>query len=439
MSAYPRPAVSPEIAPNLQALPPKRLTPLSRWAAAALCILLLACAVFWRVRAARETRRAAERVVRTVRAVQGRIQSTRRLTGTVAARRYAMVAAPVLQAPDTGRGLVLTYLAESGTHVNEGAVVARIDNQKIIDHLDDVQDMLSQASVELRRKQIENVAEMEELQQSVRAARAEWQKAELDARTVSVKPAITAELLKLSALQTRAMYEGLAEQVAMVRERQRSDVRIRELAYERQVRHLKRHQTDAVRCEIKAPISGTVVLQTLRRHGEMNQVKLGDELSPGQPFLRVVDSSDMLLDATMAQSEAGLFRIGQRARVRFDAFPEITLPARIEALGAIAVSGRRTNYFVRTVPLRLAIEAGDPRLIPDLTASADVVIGEGGEGLIVPREALLERAGKAVVYVREAETFAPREVAVAGQNSTHAAIASGLTEGAEVVLDPRGM
>ena len=58
-----------------------------------------------------------------------------------------MVAAPVLQAPDTGRGLVLTYLAESGTHVNEGAVVAIIDNQKIVDHLDDVQDMLSQAAV----------------------------------------------------------------------------------------------------------------------------------------------------------------------------------------------------------------------------------------------------------------------------------------------------
>lgn len=437
MSASVRPAIPPEDVSSLVAVAPKPPSHSYRWAAA-VCVIL-AAAAFWWLRSGRPARHAAAPLIRTVRAVRGSIEYTRRVVGSVAARRYAMVAAPVLQAPDTGRGLVLTYLAESGSRVKEGEIVAKIDNQKIVDHLDDVQDMLSQAAAELRRKQAQNVAEMELLLQNVRAAKAEFEKAELDARTVPVKPAITGELLKLAVLQSRANYQGLEEQVGMVRGRQRSEIRILELAYERQVRHLKRHQTDAIRCEMKAPMNGQVVLQTLRRHGEMNQIKLGDELAPGQPFLKIVDSSDMLMDASMSQSESELFHIGQRARIRLDAFPGVSLNARVESLGAIAVSGRRTNYYVRTIPLRLAIEDSDSRVIPDLTASADVILDEGEDGVVVPREALLERGSKSLVYVKEAETFSPREVGVRRQNATQAAIVSGLAGGEEIALDPRGM
>jgi HlyD family secretion protein len=438
MSALANLATSPESASTPQALPPKRLMP-GRWWAAVGCLIVLAAAGAGWLGARRQSRRAAAPVVRTVRAVHGSIESTRRIAGSVSARRYAMVAAPILQAPDTGRGLVLTYLAESGAIVQEGQIVARLDNQVIVDHLDDVQDMLSQAAIELRRRQAQHAAEMELLLQQVRAARGELQKAELDARTVEVKPRITAELLKLAVLEASAVYRGLEEQVGMIRERQRTEMRILELAYQRQVRHLKRHQTDARRCEIKAPMDGQVVLQTLRRHGEMNQIKLGDQLAPGQPFLKVVDASSMLLDATMSQAESEIFRIGQRARVRFDAFPEIALGGRVESVGALAVGGRRTNYYVRSIPVRLSIEGSDSHVIPDLTASADVVVDEDRDGIIVPREAVLERAGKAVVYVKQAETFAPREVEVGGQNTTRAAIVSGLAEGEEVALDPRGM
>src|SRR5450759_2972163 len=40
----------------------------------------------------------------TVRATRGVIQNTRRLAGSITANRFANVGAPVLQAPDTGRG-----------------------------------------------------------------------------------------------------------------------------------------------------------------------------------------------------------------------------------------------------------------------------------------------------------------------------------------------
>src|SRR5664279_5340249 len=156
------------------------------------------------------------------------------------------------------------------------------------------------------------------------------------------------------------------------------------------------------------------------RGGELYQIQVGDRLSPGQPFMRVVDPSSMELDATMNQAESEIVRLGQRATVRFDAFPDIVVKGRVQAVGALAIGGRRVNFNVRNVAVRLALETVDPRVIPDLSASADVVTSEGAGGLIVPREALGEYSGKAIGYVKQGNAFVPREVEIGGTTYTQA-------------------
>jgi hypothetical protein len=90
--------------------------------------------------------------------------------------------------------------------------------------------------------------------------------------------------------------------------------------------------------------------------------------------------------------------------------------------------------------VRVDIDRSDPRVIPDLSASADVIIAGPTDGLIVPREAVAESAGKSVVYVRRnAGGFAPREVEIAGENNTQVALSGGLQEGEEVALSAAGV
>jgi Cu(I)/Ag(I) efflux system membrane fusion protein len=168
----------------------------------------------------------------------------------------------------------------------------------------------------------------------------------------------------------------------------------------------------------------------------MYQIQVGDRLSPGQPFMRVVDPASMQLDATMSQVESELVRLGQRATVRFDAFPDIVVKGRVQAVGALALGGRRVNFNVRNVAVRVAIETVDPRVIPDLSASADIATAPPADGLIVPREALSESGSKTIVYVKQGAAFVPREVEIAGTTNTQAAIVSGIQEGEEIALQP---
>ena len=392
-------------------------------------------AAAWRLRP-QPHKAAAGAAVATVRAIRGAIRNTRRLAGSISASRFVNIGAPVLQAPDQGRGLTLTFLAPSGSHVKQGQLIALIDAHDIEEHIIDVEANVSQAKLEIARRKAQLVAQMEGLRQRLRVAKATWDRARQDARAAPATNVITQEILRLVVEEYQQAYEEAAQQLPLTEERQLADLKLYELNYDYQIRHLARHRLDFDRCSIHAPMDGMVVLKSTYRGGEMYQVRVGDRLSPGQPFMRVVNPGSMQLDATMNQAESETIHIGQQATVRFDAFPEIVLKGRVKAVGALAVGGRRLNFNVRDLAVQLALETNDPRVIPDLTASADVAVGEVADGLIVPREAIAEQAGKNVVYVKQGEGFVAREVEVAAATGTQAAVASGIREGEEVAVQP---
>src|SRR5450759_3363078 len=435
MSASPNSPWIPSERPlSIRAQPAKHPESPARWPIYVLLALVVLAAA-WVLRP-RPRKTAAAPAVSTVRATRGVIQGTRRLAGSISARRFINIGAPVLQAPDQGRGLTLIFLAASGARVKQGQIIAQIDAQDIQDHLVDVEASLSQAELDIARRKAQLVAQMEGLNQRLRVAKATWERAKQDARAIPASNTITQEILRLATAEYQEAYEEAAKQMPLTVERQLSDLKLYELSYEYDVRHRDRHLLDYRRCSIRSPMNGMVVMQTTYRGGQMNQIQVGDRLSPGQPFMRVVDPASMQLDATMNQVESEIVRLGQRATVRFDAFPEIVVKGHVQSVGALALGGRRVNFNVRGITVRLALETVDPRVIPDLSASADVATAEPAGGLIVPRGALSGSGGKSIVYVKQGDAFVLREVEIAGVTNTQAAVASGIQEGEEIALEP---
>jgi len=355
------PAAGPEVVPS-----PVQPSPHWKWLVpVCLAAVALAGAAVLRWRHASRTAPAA--AVRTTKAVRRDLLNTVRLSGSIAAEHYADISAPHLQAPDNGRGMVLLYLSENGSMVKEGEKVAEVDGQAVKDHVDDVQAQVSQSGLDLLRVKANQAAQMENIRQRVRAARGALDRAEQDVRAAPVKNRIDQELLKLAVDEAQANYEAAAKEVEMYMESQAAALHLAEFAQQSQVRHLDRHQSDIAHLVMKAPISGRAVVRSIFRNGEQAQVRVGDELNVGQTFLRIVDASNMNLETSMNQAESELVRVGQRALIRFDAYPEIRLNGKVVSVGTIAVGGRRVNYYVRRVPVRIAIQEQDPRVLPDLT------------------------------------------------------------------------
>src|SRR4051794_19664278 len=343
----------------LEAVPPPEPSRRRWWVAVPVVLAVAGAAWFLRPEPQANTSPAAS--LRTAKATRGVLQRTLRVTGSVTARNFSNIFVPLAQAPETGRALSLNALSANGSMVKEGEVVAQIDGQNVQDHLDDVESQVNQVELDMRRVRALQQSRREAMEQDVRAAKAQWESAIQDMKAVAVKSDIQKEQLKLALEEAELKYKEIQGELSLLDQRQAAEWRIAELGQEGQIRHRNRHRTDLARFTIRTPRSGQLVLRSLYRNGEQTQIRLGDEVAAGMAIAKVVDLSSMQLDASISQTEAEMVKLGQKALIKFDAYPGLELGGKVEAVGMMASSGRRTNYYVRRVPVRIAIEAADSR------------------------------------------------------------------------------
>jgi multidrug efflux pump subunit AcrA (membrane-fusion protein) len=372
--------------------------------------------------------------IRTVKAAVGSLIKTVRVSGVSSARHFALMTIPVFRGPESRANLTLTKIAKGGSMVKKGEVVALMDTQSAQDHIDDTRDGLEQAAQNVLKRKAEQRVDWGNLEQTLKIARASLEKATLEHRAGEVKTEVERELLRLNLEEAQATYKQREADIRDTRLSHEAELRILEISQKQNQIHLDRHLVDIEKFVMKAPMSGLVVMQQIFRGGEMAQIQEGDQVSPGQPIMKIVDPASMQVEATVNQSESGLLRIGQQATVGLDAFPELRFKAEVYSMGALAVRGHRESFFVRSVPVRVTIKGSDPRLIPDLSAWADIEVERHDNVLLVPREAVQMENGQAAVYVKAAGQFQKRGVTLGASNNTHVAVLEGLRAGEEVAL-----
>jgi len=182
-------------------------------------------------------------------------------------------------------------------------------------------------------------------------------------------------------------------------------------------------------------MDGMVVLQSVERSGGTTaQYSAGDAVNPGRSFMKIVDTSGMQLEAVANQAATSQLRVGQPATVELDAFPGLTFPGKVYSVGAMARASRMESYYVRTVPVVVQIQGQNPRLLPDMSGSADVLLGSEENKPLIPIEALHSEGGRDFAYVRVGSGFEKRYVEVGVHGTTEAAVLSGLQAGDQVAL-----
>ena len=186
---------------------------------------------------------------------------------------------------------------------------------------------------------------------------------------------------------------------------------------------------------VKSPIEGIAVMASIVRNGEYGQVREGDQISAGQPFLTIVDPRSMVLNATVNQVDAEKLRLGMKASVHVDAYPDMDLPGTVLGIGAMsATSTFRANY-VGQIPVLIRIDKPDSRVIPDLSGSADVVLEAETQAVVLPRAAVFEESGRSFVFVQGPQGWVKKQVELGTRSNIAVAIRSGVQKGDVVALE----
>ena len=296
------------------------------------------------------------------------------------------------------------------------------------------------------KKQVADVLILKETERQARVtAKAEFEKALLDLRTAEVRSEIEAEVLKNVSEEARATWGQLEDEGRIKETVHAATIRGEELIVREEELHVERHVRDLERLQVKAPIPGMIVRESLfNKSGQFAQAKEGDQIYPGALFMRIVDVSQMVVSASVNQVDAQSIRIGDEAVVELDAYPGEQFRGRVVNMGAMASSASggsrysrgKPGAFIKHIPMRILIEDHDERILPDLSASVDVRASNRPKGVLVPREALRSEDGQAsnFVYVHSDGQFLRREVRVEDVSDTEALIETGLQAGEEILL-----
>jgi multidrug efflux pump subunit AcrA (membrane-fusion protein) len=327
--------------------------------------------------------------------------------------------------------MALQQLTDSGARVSKGDVVATFDRQYMLTRLDDYRATVTQAEASYRMLKANLDVTRKAYMQSVQTVKADLEKARLDLKTIPVQSAITTETLKLSEEEAGARYRQIAGELRYVDEIEKSQLRTAEIELKQARKELRRVEVNIDRMEVKSPLDGIAVVQPIRRGTEFTTMQAGDQIYPGQLFMKVVDPNSMIVNAYVNQADVEVLRIGARARVRIDAYPDLELPAHVYSVGALGRTGRFRANFLSEIPVTLRLDKMDPRVIPDLSVSVDVVLGAESGPAVAPREALHQEPGQGspYVFVKAPSGWVKRDVSVGLMNNTVAVIRSGLRPG----------
>jgi HlyD family secretion protein len=321
-------------------------------------------------------------------------------SGYVTARRRATVSSKIT-------GKVIEVNVEEGMVVTQGQILARLDDSTPRAAL-----ALAVAQAESARKAVtENEVRLAQLRLTLRRI--------ADLR----KEGITTEA---EVEQAQAEVDGTAARINALREQ----VNVAE-------RQVALQQTDLDNTVIRAPFTGVAISKDAQP-GEMVS-----PVSAGGGFTRtgictIVDMRSLEIDVDVNESYINRVRPAQQVSAVLDAYPDWQIPGHVITM--VPTADRQKA----TVLVRIAFEALDPRILPDMGVKV-TFLREGNKDeealaaqpvTLVPKAALQSDNTNSFVYVVTGDTVERRAVKAGGADGDRVEVLAALRAGERVVVSP---
>jgi HlyD family secretion protein len=317
-------------------------------------------------------------------------------SGYVTARRAATVSSKIT-------GKVVTVLIEEGMKVEEGQVVARLDDTNV------------RANLRLAEAQLESA------RHTVKETTVRINEAEQDLRRQS-------DLVK-NKIATQADYDHAEASALALKARievQQADITVAE----RQLAAWQQQLDDTI---IRAPFAGVVTVKSAQP-GEMIS-----PVSAGSGYTRtgictIVDMQSLEIEIDVNESYINRVEPGQPVLATLDAYPDWQIPCKVIAI--IPSADRQKS----TVKVRVGFDKLDPRILPEMGTKVSFRQASGtpasGIRLVtVPKAAVRQQDNRDLVLVIQDGKAERRAVTLSGTDGDQAVVSAGLNSGDRVALD----
>lgn len=228
-------------------------------------------------------------------------------------------------------------------------------------------------------------------------------------------------------------YERLLEQDAIARQQvdyAQSDLQTAQSRLTAAKAQLQSAATDLAYSQITAPFSGTIGISSVR---------LGSQVSPGQPLLNTLSSVDPIqVNFAVNEREIPRFNRISTAQDLPDSLFTIQFSdgSQYAHTGKLTTIDRAVGRQTGTINLRVEFPNPNRELIPGMTVSLRVINRDYGTQTVIPFKAVTEQMGEYYVYVVDGENTARQQKLELGTVlGSEVVVRSGLQAGQNIVLE----
>jgi HlyD family secretion protein len=239
-----------------------------------------------------------------------------------------------------------------------------------------------------------------------------------------------------------------------------TDCEAKKSVYEMERDRYRDYQEEVRKCKLYAPQDGLVVyyISEQSRFGAGSQnaiVAQGEPVREGQKLMRIPDLNKMLVNTKVHEAQVSRLRGEERdasgnllypgmpAHVRLDSYPDRVLRGHVKSVATVASQQDFFSADVKVYQTMVAIDETIEGMKPGMSAEVTILVDTSDQPtLVVPTEAILgsvATGNKRQCFVMTPDGLEERDIVVGLTNEKMAEIRSGLKEGDQVVLNPKGL
>jgi len=388
--------------------------------------VLVFAGLFWRCQSTTEVN------IETYKVVRGEFLSSVTETGELAAINSELISAPNI---DWRFGdLKVIQIVEDGTQVQTGDTLVEFDKAEVEKAIIDARAELEIAQAELRKTMAQQASQIAGLEADLEQTRLQYRISQLNLEKATYESEIRKQEIELELEKAAISLEKAQKEIENQKAVNAEEISKLKLNMNQVQSRLDEALRTLGKMTVTSPSPGIAIIE--RNWATDQKIAVDDQLWEGFPMISLPDLS--LMKAEVAVNEVDIAKIDTtlEAYIRMDSFPDTSFRGHVIEVATLARDKERDSK-VKVFDVIVALDENDAQLMPGMTVSCQIIVDHISNTLFVPLEALFQKNGESIVYVKKGVHFEAQPVTIGEQNQDFVIIVEGLQEGDEVALiDP---
>lgn len=350
-------------------------------------------------------------------------------SGELRAKNSVSVSAPRIRG-----NLKIVYLVPEGTYVKTGEAVVKFDPTEALTNLKDAEAKLEIALSEREKVVANHKAEMTRLESDLKSAGLSYELSKLNLEQMRFEAEIKQQEAKLNHQRNELSFVKATQDLESRKIIHQSELNKVEIEAQQKRSDLERSKRDLEMLTLIAPMEGLVVYEI--NWGTGRKVAIGDTPWSGMTLISLPDLSTMESMTYVNEVDVSRVRKGLEVLVKLDAFQDSTFKGKISSVASLGKNKDRDSK-IKVFEITVEIYSQSEILKPGMTTSNKIIINEISNVTFVPQEAVFEKEGKKIAYVKNGSGFDEIKVELGEKSENYVVVTKGLNVDDEVALrDP---